>query len=83
MGLWDGEIKVSQIKEFPLSKGEHFFIISNNPAREVTCITCPLRHGGILEAHMLARYKVENGVIYLDGKPTNIATKKPIDNVKN
>lgn len=81
-GLWDGEIKIHQIKEYPLNKGEHYFIISNNRAREVKCISCPLSHGGILEAHMLSRYKVENGVIYLDGKATNTAPKKPIDNVK-
>ena len=82
-GLWDGEIKIHQIKEYPLNKGEHYFIISNNRAREVKCTSCPLSHGGILEAHMLTRYKVENGVIYLDGKPTNQAPKKPIDNGKN
>lgn len=82
-GLWDGEIKIHQIKEYPLSKGEHYFIISNNPAREVMCISCPLQHGGILEAHMLARYKVENGVIYLDGKPTNKASNNSIDKTKN
>ena len=82
-GLWDGEIKVHQIKEYSLSKGEHYFIISDNRKREVMCITCPLKHGGILEAHMLTRYKVEDGIIYLDGKPTNTAPKKALDKVKN
>lgn len=83
LGLWDGEIKVHQIKEYPLSKGEHYFIISDNRKREVMCTSCPLKHGGILEAHMLSRYKVKDGVIYLDGKATNTAPKEPIDIKKN
>jgi len=82
-GLWDGEIKVHQIKEYSLSKGEHYFIISDNRKREVTCTSCSIKHGGILEAHMLNRYKVEDGVIYLDEKATNIAPKKALDNSIN
>lgn len=74
-GLWDGEIKVSQIKKYPITKGDHYFVITNNRKREVTCMSCPIKHGGILEAHMLSRYRVENGVIYLDGKATNTTPK--------
>ena len=74
-GLWDGEIKVHQIKEYSLSKGEHYFIISDNRKREVKCISCPVNHGGILNAEELYRHKVENGVIYLDNKPLNITPK--------
>ena len=45
-GLWDGEIKVHQIKEYSLSKGEHYFIISDNRKREVTCTSCSIKQIG-------------------------------------
>lgn len=71
-GDWDGEIETHQVgKEISLTKGEHYYILSDKRKRIVECIACPVKHGGILEAHMLTRYKVEDGVIYLDGEPTN------------
>lgn len=52
-----------------LSSGNHYYVISDVAKREVTCTVCKIRHGGILEAHLLARYEVRDGVIYLDGVP--------------
>ena len=62
-GLWNGEIKVHEIKEYNLNKGDHYFIIEDLKKRSVKCISCPISHGGILESHLLTRYTIENGVI--------------------
>lgn len=75
LGTWHGDIKIEQIKKYNLSKGPHYYVVEDLRKRSVKCISCPVSHGGILEAHLLARYKVENGIIYLDGKPTNEAPK--------
>lgn len=75
-GLWDGEIDVVPIKEYPLTAGEHYYELTDIRKREVTCKSCAIKHGGILEAHLLMRYKVENGVIYLDNKPVTRAPQK-------
>lgn len=75
-GLWDGEIDIVQIKEYPLTAGEHYFQITNIRKREITCTACAVQHGGILEAHLLHRYKVENGIIYLDNKPMTKTAQK-------
>ena len=40
-----------------------------NPSDGETVTIGNRKHGGILEPHLLMRYKVENGIIYLDGKP--------------
>lgn len=74
-GLWHGEIKVHKIREFNLSKGDHYYVVEDIRKRSVKCISCPVTHGGLLEANLLARYKVENGIIYLDGNPTNTMPK--------
>jgi hypothetical protein len=71
LGTWHGEIKVHKIKEYHLTKGPHYYVIEDLRKRSVKCISCPISHGGILEAHLLARYKIEDGVLYLDGKPIN------------
>jgi len=71
-GLTDVEIEVIPLKEpQSLSKGKHNFIIDDLRRGSVICTSCKVSHGGILEAHLLHRYKVENGIIYLDGEPTN------------
>lgn len=76
-GLWDGEIEVIELKSpQSLNKGRHYYVIENNRERSVKCISCAIPHGTILEAHMLHRYEVKDGIIYLDGKPLN---EVPID----
>lgn len=75
-GLWDGEVEVVPIKEYALTAGEHYFKVTDTKKGEVTCTSCAIQHGGILEAHLLTRYKVEDGVIYLDNKPMTRAPQK-------
>ena len=70
-GKWDGEIEIIPIKEFNLSKGAHYFVIDNPGKHSIKCISCPISHGGILEAHLLHQYKLEDGVLYLKGKAIN------------
>lgn len=78
--LWDklkkggAEIENIEAEEINLTSGEHYYIIDDLRTRSVKCISCIKKHGGILESHLLTRYKVENGIIYLDGKAT---TKAP------
>lgn len=74
-GLWDGEIETIEIKSTNLKKGDHYFVIENMRQRSIVCLSCNQKHGGILEARNLHRYKLENGVLYLDGKPTNTTPK--------
>lgn len=75
-GLWDGEITTHQIVEHKITEGPHYYELTNIRKREVTCTSCPVRHGGILEAKLLTRYAVKDGIIYLDGKPTNTVPEK-------
>lgn len=79
-GLWDGEIEVIPIKEHKLVGGEHYYIVSDIRKREITCTSCAIRHGGILEARYLTRYKIEDGILYFDGKAQNSTPKKGVDN---
>jgi hypothetical protein len=79
-GLWDGEIDRITVTEYDLTKGTHYYEITDARKREVTCNLCPIRHGGVLEAHMLSRYEVKNGIIYLDKMPrTRAPERKRID----
>ena len=82
-GLWDGEVTTHTVREFNLRGGEHYYIIENLRIGGVKCVSCPIAHGGILEQHMLHRYEVKNGIIFLDGEAKN---KTPdgfdIDNYK-
>ena len=71
LGWWDGDIDIVPIKEFNLSGGVHYFVVENPATRSIRCTSCPISHGGILEAHMLTRYRVENGVLYFDDRPVN------------
>ena len=75
-GLWDGEITTHQIVEHQITGGPHYYVVSNAGKREITCTSCAMRHGGILEAHLLSRYQTENGIIYLDGKAQNVTPQK-------
>ena len=82
-GTWEGEIETHEAgKEIPLTKGEHYYIISDRRKRIVECISCPVKHGGILEAHLLTKYKIENGVLYYNDIPTN-TTPAIAPNIEN
>ena len=70
-GLWDGDVEHIEFKEHNLTGGKHYYEMLDVRKREIVCTTCPIRHGGILEAKMLTRYRLEKGVLYLDGKPCN------------
>lgn len=67
-------------KTYNLSKGVHYFEVENAARKSIVCTSCPVRHGGILEAHLLTRYKLEDGILYLDGQAIN-QTKESLDNV--
>lgn len=72
-GLWKGEVDVIPIKEFNLTigKGTHYFVVEDPRTRSIKCTSCPITHGTILEARLLHRYNIEDGVLYLDGKALN------------
>lgn len=84
-GLTHEPIVVEHPKQtYTLSRGAHYFVIENIRTRSVMCITCPIRHGGILESHMLTQYKLEDGVLFYKGKAINKLPKKDIvDNALN
>lgn len=63
-------------KEIFSSNSPHYYEITNFRTAEVTCMSCDVRHGGYLEAHLLTRYKVEGGIIYLDGRAMTKAPAK-------
>lgn len=77
LGLRDKGYETITPKEFNLSSGKHYFVLESIGKRSIKCISCPITHGGILEAHLLTRYKLEDGVISLDGKPLNEAPAMP------
>lgn len=79
-GHWNGEIQVLPIKTFSLIKGKHYYVVENNRKRSIKCIACPVVHGTFLESHMLTRYKLEDGVLSVDGKPLNDRAEHAIDN---
>jgi len=70
-GLWSGEITTHEIKEYNLSTGKHYFVMEDIRKRSIVCTSCPVKHGGFLEAKMLTRYKLDGGVLYLDDKAIN------------
>jgi hypothetical protein len=70
-GLWDGEIEVIETTSQSLIKGAHYYVIDDPKQASIRCISCSVPHGGILEAHMLHRYNVKDGVLYFDGEPAN------------
>lgn len=50
---------------------KHYFVVEDPKRRMVSCSICPMKHGGILEAHLLTQYKIENGVLSFQGKAIN------------
>lgn len=77
LGIPAPKIDRIQTKEFNLSSGKHYFVMENIAKRSIKCISCPITHGGILEAHLLTRYTLTDGVLSLDGKALNTAPKLP------
>lgn len=76
-GLVKTPITVEHPKQtYVLNKGAHYFEIEDARKRSIVCTSCPIRHGGILEAHLLTQYKIEKGVLYFKGKAIN---KTPLD----
>ena len=39
--------------------------------RQSSVSAVPIKHGGVLEAHLLTRYTLKEGVLYLDGEAIN------------
>ena len=78
-GLWNGEVTTHKVRKYKLNKGAHYYVIEDYRSGSVKCISCPVSHGGVLENHMLTRYRVEDGVIYLDNVARN-KTPKGFDN---
>lgn len=70
-GEWDGEIETITPVTYSLKNGPHYFEVEDPKKRTVVCTSCPIRHGLLLEAHLLTRYRIEDGVVYLDNKPLN------------
>ena len=71
-GTFKGEIQTFIPKTIVnLTSGKHYYIVDDIRQRRIRCTTCEIGHGGVLEAHMLTRYKIEDGILYLDNKPIN------------
>ncbi len=79
-GVWDRLRKKRHPIETIIPKdvfaagSPHYYEITDFAKAEVACTSCSVKHGGILEAHLLTRYEVKDGVIYLDGKPMTKST---------
>lgn len=71
-GIRKEKIDIIPIKEYNLAaSGKHYFVIDDIRKRTIKCTTCPVTHGGVLEAHLLTHYKVEDGVLYFEDKAIN------------
>ena len=68
------KIKHLRYREFNLTGGEHYWVIDDPRKLTVKCISCPVEHGGIIDARDAVHTKVKDGIIYYKGKPI---TKKP------
>jgi len=70
-GLFKGEITEIIPKDFNITQAPHYYVVDDLRRRSIKCISCPIIHGGVLEAHLLTRYRIEDGVLYFDDVPTN------------
>ena len=61
------EINLSKL----MQESPHYFELESVEKRSIVCTSCAVKHGGILEARHLTRYKLEEGVLYFNGKPIN------------
>lgn len=68
------KIERHEIKEYVLSGGEHYWAIDDARTRGVICLSCPIRHGGIIDAKEASETTIKKGIIYFRGKEI---TKKP------
>jgi len=70
-GLHKGDYQEYEKPYYNLNKGGHYYVMDDPRKHTIKCISCPVKHGGILEAHKLSRYRLENGVLFLDDKAIN------------
>lgn len=49
----------------------HYFEIEDIRKRIIACTSCPIKHGGILDASDLSQTKIENGVLFYKGEAIN------------
>lgn len=70
-GLHKGDYQEYEKPFYNLNKGGHYFVLDNSTKRTIKCISCPVKHGGVLESHLLTRYTLKDGVLYLDGRAIN------------
>jgi len=70
-GLHKGDYQEYEKPFYNLNKGGHYFVLDNSAKRTIKCISCPVKHGGMLEAHLLTRYALKDGVLSLDGRAIN------------
>jgi len=54
-----------------MKESKHHFVLEDVRKRRIVCTSCSLKHGGILDAHELTHYKVEDGVLYYKGVAIN------------
>lgn len=71
-GFHKGDYREYTKPFYNLNKGAHYYVLDNPARRTVKCLSCPVAHGGMLEAHLLTRYRLQDGVLYLDEKPVNV-----------
>lgn len=79
LGYRQDEITTHQTESWNLSKKEHYFVVDDNAKRSIKCISCSIPHGGILEARKLDRYRLDDGILYLDDKPVNKRARLTVD----
>lgn len=70
-GQWKGQVDRHEVKEYTLSGGQHYYEMESLAKRSIVCTSCPIKHGGILEAHLLGLYELKEGVLYFKGKGIN------------
>lgn len=70
-GLHKGDYQEYEKPFYNINKGAHYFVVEDPKKRSIRCISCPVKHGGILESHLLTRYLIKNGTLFLDDRPIN------------
>lgn len=70
-GFHKGDYQEYEKPFYNLNKGGHYYVLKSPSSYTIECISCPVKHGGILEAHLLTRYTLKDGVLYLDGRAVN------------
>lgn len=70
-GLHKGDYQEYEKPYYNLNKGGHYYVLDDPKRKTIRCISCPIKHGGLLEAHLLTRYRLHEGILYFDEKPIN------------